>query len=538
MNRPNRAILMGFLTLVVLVLAGVTLSKGGFYINKHEGDTLHLLQMVLRMAQGDWPHLDFVTPIGVFSFLPIVAFLKAGFGVGHAILWSQVLVAVLFLPAIWWVSFSRFKGGWAYLFGAAVLVLILALVHGEGVRAVSISMHYNRWAWAAAFLVIATIFVPNEGKNRPVADGMVVGFGMAAMALIKVTYFAGFALPVLVGLAGRKAGMTVLWAFISGLAVMAAVTLAAGMGFWSAYLNDLIAVSSGNVRTQPSLPFLSVIGAPAYMGGSLVLVSGVILLRQAGRGLEGLILLTLVPSFFYVTYQNFGNDPQWLGLLGMMLFVTLPSGGVRNSLGWNLHKALMLTATAALIMALPSFFNLAYSPFRHMRAVIEDHSPVLPGSGVHEDLQTAQIRANRIDGRIALDGPGTPFMAFTDAEMRDENYEFQGETLPNCSIELGVVAWYSAMAADLKAAGLVGGKTVFAADLLSSYWLYGAFAPLPGAAPWYYGGLPGFDAADYVIVPLCPMSTKLRGLILAEITNQGIVLTEVRRNSMYILFEK
>lgn len=537
MNRPNRAILMGFLALVILVLAGVTLSKGGFYISKHEGDTLHLLQMVLRMAQGDWPHLDFVTPIGVFSFLPIVAFIKAGFGVGHAILWSQVIVAIMFLPAIWWVSFSRFKGGWAYMFGASVLVLILALVHGQDVRAVSISMHYNRWAWAAAFLVVATIFIPNEGKSRPISDGLVVGLGMAVMALIKATYFAGFALPVLVGLAGRKAGMTVLWAFISGLVVMAMVTLAAGVGFWSAYLNDLIAVSAGNVRTQPGLPLLSVIGAPAYMGGSLVLILGVILLRQAGRGLEGLVLLTLAPGFFYITYQNSGNDPQWLGLLGMMLFAVLPTGSLRNSLGWNLHKASMLTATAALIMAVPSFLNLSYSPFRHMRVTVETHSPILPGSGIHEDLQTAQIRARRIDGRVALDGPGTPFAAFTDAKMRDEIYEFQGEVLPNCSIELGVVAWYSTMAADLRASGLATGKTVFAADLLSSYWMFGAFRPLPGAAPWYYGGLPGFDGADYVIVPLCPMSTKLRGLILAEITNQGIVLAEVRRNSMYILFE-
>ncbi|MCP5036606.1 MAG: hypothetical protein GY945_03285 [Rhodobacteraceae bacterium] len=538
MDRVNKAILTGFLVLVTAVLAGAAMSKGGFFIGKHEGDTLHLLQMVLRMAQGDWPHLDFVTPIGLFAFLPIVAFLKAGFGVGHAFLYSQLLVAIVFLPAIWWVSFSRFKGVTAYIFGAAVLVLILALVHGEEDSAVSVSMHYNRWAWAAAFLVIATIFLPNEDKPHPFADGVVLGLGMAVMALIKVTYFAGFAAPVLVGLIGRKAGMTTIWAVLSGLMVMALVTLAGGTGFWVAYFGDLMTVSASQVRPQPSLPLIGVIGSPAYMGGSILLIAGVIFLRQAGRGLEGLMLLLLAPGFFYVTFQNSGNDPQWLGLFGVMLLVIAPNHDIRNGLGWDLQKAVTWTAIGALAMASPSFINLAYSPFRHMRIDPEKHVPLLQGSGVHEDLQTRRVRAKRVDARVALDGAGTPFEAFTDPEMRDEVFVFQEETLPNCYIELGVIAWFSSMSADLRASGLVEGKTVFTADLLSSFWLFGAFEPLPGGSPWYYGGLPGFEAADYVIVPFCPMSTIVRGMILTEISESGVELVEIRRNEMFILYEK
>ncbi len=536
MDRANKAILAGVLVAVTITLAGAALGKGGFYIGKHEGDTLHLLQMVLRMADGDWPHLDFVTPIGLFAFLPIVAFLKLGMGVGNAILFSQLLVAIMFLPAIWWVSLSRFKGLWSYLFGVAVLVLILALVHGEEDRAVSISMHYNRWAWVAAFLVIATIFLPNEGRARPVVDGLVVGLGMAVMAMIKVTYFAAFAVPVLAGLIGRKAGMTTLWAVISGLAVMALITLAGGVGFWGAYLSDLISVSGSEVRPQPGLPLISVMGAPAYMGGSLLLFMGIIFLRQAGLALEGLLLLLLAPGFFYVTFQNSGNDPQWLGLIGLMLITLTPHRDIRNALGWDLQKAITLTATAALAMAAPSFINLTYSPFRHMVVDVSNYAPMLPGSGKNEDLQTANIRAKRLDARVALDGPDTPFANFTDPETRNDLTVFRGEEMPNCSVELGAIAWFSTISADLKASGLTDGKTVFVADLLSSFWLYGAFEPLPGASPWYYGGLPGFDAADFVIVPLCPMSTKVRHLILDEIEDRGIELTEVRRNEMYILY--
>ncbi|MEZ5722485.1 MAG: hypothetical protein R3D59_13215 [Paracoccaceae bacterium] len=35
------------------VLAGATLAKGGLYFDTYEGDTLHLLDIVLREARGN-----------------------------------------------------------------------------------------------------------------------------------------------------------------------------------------------------------------------------------------------------------------------------------------------------------------------------------------------------------------------------------------------------------------------------------------------------------------------------------------------------
>jgi len=63
MERSNGARLFFFLTGLVVVLGAVTLAKGGLFINRHEGDTLHLTEILLRMGQGQWPHLDFVTPL-------------------------------------------------------------------------------------------------------------------------------------------------------------------------------------------------------------------------------------------------------------------------------------------------------------------------------------------------------------------------------------------------------------------------------------------------------------------------------------------
>jgi len=540
MTRPSPAFLGVFLVFVMLLLAGVSLAKGGLYIAKHEGDTLHLLQIVLREARGQWPHLDFETPIGVLATAPIALFVRLGAGIGHAALYAQALVAVVALPAIWWVGASRFKGATAYLFGALVLVLILALVHGEADRSVSFSMHYNRWAWAAAFVAIACAILPSDEEfASPVADGVVIGSALAIMALVKITYFGAFLLPIAVALVARRAWRALGVALVTGLAIALALTLLAGTPvFWLAYLRDLFTVMASDVRPQPSLPLAAVIGAPAYMGGSIVLLLGVVLLRQSGRSLEGLVLLLLVPGFFYVTYQNFRNDPQWLWLVGLLLFTLRPARPQYIALGWEARQALLLAAVAAAAFSAPSVFNLAYSPFRHLVADSTRYVPLLPGSGVHTDLKSPRIRAMRVDAKIALDGPGQPFAAYRDPALRKDETTFAGETWPECEVQLGTIAWFEALSRDLKASGLTDGKTLFPADILSSFWLFGASEPIPGAAPWYYGGLPGWEAADFLLVPLCPLSTRVRKLILDAVTEAGTPLTEVRRTDMYVLYAK
>lgn len=538
MSRSNGAALGAFLLAVVVLLAGVTLAKGGFYIAKHEGDTLHLTQMVLRMASGEWPHLDFQTPIGVLAMAPIALFVKLGWGIGHALLLSQVLVAVVALPAIWWVAFSRFAPLWGAVFGGFSLVMILALVHGETEFSTSFSMHYNRWAWALSFLAIALAVLPARGVKSAVADGFVIGLALAALVLIKVTYAVAFLPPILVALMVLRAWRTIRVGALAGLALAAVVTLAVGTPlFWLAYLRDLATVAASDVRPQPGLGWSAILSAPAFLGGNLVTVGAVILLRQAGRMCEGLVLLLLVPGFAYVTYQNFGNDPQWIGLVALLLVMLEPAREIRNAMGWNVTKGIGLAAVACFAFAAPSALNLIYSPFRHLRTDTAEYLPILPGPGAHEDLYTGALRAQQVVGKVALDGPGSAFAAYTDPQVRDDTLAgFRGETLPECSIDVGMVAWFRAISDDLKASGLADGTSAFVADVLSSYWLYGAFKPLEHGAPWYYGGLPGFENADYLLVPLCPLSPRVRKLVLAAVDAAGAELDEVRRTETYILF--
>lgn len=539
MSRPNPWVLIVFLLTIVVAMGGASVLKGGIYIAKHEGDTLHLLDIVLRMARGELPHLDFVTPIGILAFAPISALVASGLGFGIAFIWAQILFALAILPAVVWVGATRLSAQVAYLFGLFVMVLLLALVHGEAQQSISLSMHYNRLAWALSFLAIALAALPARGPKNQTVDGVIIGLCMAALALLKVTYFVVFVPPVVIAMLMRAQFRALGVAVLTGLVVVAAVTAYTGVAFWSAYLGDLLTVATSGVRTAPSGPVRDVIGAPAYVGGTLLVFFSVILLRQSRERVGGLVLLVLIPGFIYATYQNYGNDPQWLWLLAVLMLAMRPAPEVLNGLGWNMRTVINFTVVAILTAGAPSFFNLVYSPFRNLAEDTSDFTPLLTRSEQNSDLQLYEPRAMRVNIAVADDGPGQPFAAYRDRAERDPLAKIKGEQLPYCSLELGTVAWMDAIARDLEARGFANDTSFFVADLLSGIWMYSdKIKPTPKAAPWYYGGLPGLDQSDYVIVPLCPISNPSRKRILDALEKRGTDdLTEVFRNKLYILYK-
>ena len=279
-------------------------------------------------------------------------------------------------------------------------------------------------------------------------------------------------------------------------------------------------------------------GSPAYLGGSMAAIAGVIFLRQAKVATGGLILLLLIPGFFYVTFQNFANDPQWLLLLAdLLLALRGQAEDTVNGWGWNLRDAIGVTAAVALALTAPSFFNLAYSPFRHMNVDVADYAPILPRGGVHTDLQSIDLRVNRVDAWIALDGQ---IAGLDEYEGRDEPVTFMGDTLATCTVELGLPRIMDTIVRDLEDAGLAEGKSLFAADIFSSHWLFGALVPMDQGAPWYYGGVPGLKDADYLLVPLCPVAQDVQAQVLEIVEGlvevDKIALRELRRTDLYVLY--
>ncbi len=540
MSKPNPWVLTLFLLAIVAVMGGVSVLKGGIYIAKHEGDTLHLLDIVLRMAGGELPHVNFVTPLGILSFAPISALVWAGFGFGMAFILAQILVALMILPAVAWVGASRLSTAQAYMFGAISLVMPLALVHGQSEQSISLSMHYNRFAWMLSFVAIALAILPSKWLSNQKVDGVIIGLCMGALALLKVTYFVAFAPPILIAMIMRAQYRAIIYSLAAGLAVAAAMTAYGGLGYWGAYLGDLLTVSTSGVRSAPSGELGEVVGAPAYLGATMMLLLSVILLRQARESVGGLVLLLLAPGFVYVTYQNFGNDPQWLWLLAVLLLAFRPTTDIVNGFGWNLRRAMSYTAVAVVMAGAPSFLNLVYSPFRHMTEDPSEFMPILSRWERHSDLQLYKPRALNVNISVRDDGPGQAFEAYFQRAERDPLATIKGEKLAYCTVDLGTVAWMESIAQRLEDTGFAKGNTFFMTDLLPAIWMYSdKINPTPNAAPWYYGGLPGLEQSDYVIVPICPISDRIRKDILDDLNARGTDdLTEVDRNKLYILYRK
>ncbi|PPB80619.1 hypothetical protein LV82_01968 [Albidovulum inexpectatum] len=531
----SRAIrLLAFLGLVVGILGGVSLVKGGIYLGKHEGDAMHLAELVLRMADGQLPHRDFMTPIGILAIAPIAAFVSLGQGIGMAFLLAQCLVALTLLPAVLRVAISRLTGVWPWAYGGFVMALCVALVHGEAHSAISVSMHYNRWAWAVAFVVLPLALLLPHAKERPFVDGAIVGIGMAVLALMKATYFVALAPGVAVALIAHRRFAMLGWAVLAGLAIAAMTTLLCGTDFWWAYLQDLLTVASSDSRPAPGEDFVTVVAGPANIGASLSILAAVIFLRQAGRAAEGVALLILMPGLFYITYQNFGNDPQWILLLALLSFALRPDADHRNGLGWRLRDALSYVGVIALALGLASAVNVALSPFRNLAAKTDDTTPLLSHLPQHADLRALTPRLFTIRRVESMTEPGEPFAVFRDRVEHEDPVVLNGETLPECAQEGGITAWFELVSAELEAAGFAG-SAIMGTDLYSAYWLYGDFRPVIGAAPWYYGGLPGIENADYVVIPLCPLSRSLRASMLKSLEETGWQLNEVLRTSLYVV---
>ena len=531
----NGIVLGVALAVAAVVLAALPFLKGAFFIGKHEGDTLHLADIVLRMAEaGQLPHLDFMTPIGIGAVWPIAAFVQAGLGMGHAIFAAQAAVAaLLFLPALR-VALSRFSGALSWGFAFYLMVLCLALVHGEAEASISISMHYNRWAWALAYLAIPLAMLAPLGTPRPWLDGALIGLAMAGLVLIKVTYFVAFAPPVLIALLARKQGWMILSAVLSGLAVAVVVTGLLGVDFWLAYLKDLQSVAGSETRPAPGHPLGSILAAPAYVAGTLTLVAAIIFLRQSGRMIEGMVLLFLLPGAIYVTWQNFGNDPQWLVLLALLAFALRPDEYVVNGFGWRMSEALRIVGIVAVTLGASSILNLMWSPFRHLSMDEEKAVPLLSALPAHHDILVQEPRVYRVSYRTAADGPGTAYAAYNARADWPEPTVLNGETLLDCELAAGYNAWFETVVKDLEANGQ-SGSSVLVADLFSALWLYGDLRPVAGAAPWYYGGTPGIRAADHVLVPLCPTGLNVRTGMVKALEDAGWRLEEERRTDTYIL---
>ncbi|PJE32485.1 hypothetical protein PSM7751_01616 [Pseudooceanicola marinus] len=503
MNRSETGRIIALLIGILAVEAGLIGLAGGFRFNAQAPQMLQLAELVLRSAGGQVAHLDFSSPLGSWSFAPAGLLMRAGMSAGEAMLWAQWGLAVLIAPAVVWIAWSRLAF-WPSL--ALVLLCVtvpLALVPGGTDPVLSLAAQASRWAWALAFLVIPVVlFPPIQGRAGDWADAVVLGLPMAALVMVKP----GFALALLpacvLGLLLSGRGRLLLRALLLALAVLALVTLVAGAAYWPAYGRDLLAAAQGAPSGDR---FGHILLSPAQTLGTVSALAAVGLLwAMRGRSASGSTLLLLLPGFAWMSYQSAGHDALWLAVLGVVL-LGLPGPEVDP----DRERILRSLGGVMLVLIGPVLLNLGYSPVRHAVQPAARYSEVGAGqSGLFaptRDLDRASVL--------------TPW------DTRASGH-FAGRPLPDCRVAEGHLAYVTRMAAVMGASPALDGQMPFVADEMAPQWWVLGWAPLPGSAPQVHGGLPGYDVARYLLVPLCAISPEVRDRILSRIDPDSVTLIE------------
>ncbi len=523
--------------LVVFAAATVALSllAGSLRITGHEGDILQALDAAGRLNAGQLQHIDFMTPLGVLATAPIAWAQALGFGPGMSVLVAQALVCVAVLPLVLMTVQGRLNGRLRIGFAIAAVLMVTALAYGGSNPSTSLAMYYNRWAWVLAAMAVIVLMVPSQVPNAA-RDGIILGVCAAALTLLKVTYLIGLLPFALVAILTWRAWKTFAVALIvAGLLLLAATLAFGGLAFWKAYLGDLLATAASPMRSRPGEEFGSLLGKPAYLPASLAALTAVVFWRKTRRQREGLLMLLLFPGLVFITYQNWGNDPVWLVILAIVLLAIPAPENARQFWGVEAQAFGKVLALVCLVFISPSLINLAGSVPRHFGQGSSEFAPMF-AEPYRADILVRRDTHNAPSAGITI--PGISFAEPSKDKLEPELVLLNGEELPQCDMSSGLVGWLRQLTADIEATGQANGKQVMLADLLDPLWLFGDFQKVEHGAPWYYGGLAGWETADYLAVPLCPLSTKARSERLKSIQATGDRLIEVARTDLVILLEK
>jgi hypothetical protein len=519
--------LLAFFALDVLLL----MLPSQLMITGHEGDLLHMLDAASRIAGGELPHLDFMTPIGILGFAPVAGFLALGFPVGKATLLAQSAMLAVMLPAIWWLGVTRLSRGQAYYFGTVMVVTMLAVVYGGGADTISLSMYYNRWGWSIAFLLLLTILIkPHRQWGEGWVAPLIIGLGMAALAMLKMTFFVPL-LPVVVVLllSQNRRRLLVKALAVGGLTGLALLGWL-GPDYFLAYFHDLLVVTRPqSARMNTGVSLTDVVASAQTLMTSVILFGALLLFRKSGRMQQGLTVLLLAPAFAYITYQNWGTDPKWLHLMVLYIWANLPQAGEGPVLGIPARQGGLALIVAAFTFIFPSLVSMAGTPLRVAGAANAEGFAKLALRDNLSDIWLPKRRVRDIVVRQALAG-WPPLSPDVDPLV------INGYSFPDCELANVVVGPYAGMTRQIEALDGVRGRKVLVADVLNSLWLMGDVAPVHGAAPWYYGDESGLDDADFLAVPLCPTKTSLRAAMVSQAEAAGYGLEEVYRSELMVLY--
>lgn len=187
-------LLIGIVATLSLILVNIGIPP----INTFPTDVTILLDSGWRIINGQTPHLDYYSPLGIFNSLPIAFGMKIGSPSASAIAYGNVLLLVILTPWAWFIARSRISSFNAFLFALFMgLLLVTPRALSNPIQDTTYAMLYNRQGFVLLSMLLLGIFiVPQTYVKTHVKPknmflgGLSSGILLAFLFYCKINYFA------------------------------------------------------------------------------------------------------------------------------------------------------------------------------------------------------------------------------------------------------------------------------------------------------------------------------------------------------------
>ena len=252
-RRPAPVWLLVVTPIALLVPLAIVFARQVSISNGFFNDSLVFFDGIHRIARGQVPHVDFSTPVGALGYwLPYLGREVIGTYAG-AIETASLLLAGVVVPLTSVMLWRRASSATALLIlGVVAGVLVVPLVPGWNPDEISHAMQYNRWGWGLILPLFLLGLPPPEDRPTGIVRGLIGGAFLAALFLIKITYFVyGSVFLVLLLACPDARRRDALVAIVSVVVILAAVLVATG-GMIVAYLKDIALALDADTAVRDS----------------------------------------------------------------------------------------------------------------------------------------------------------------------------------------------------------------------------------------------------------------------------------------------
>jgi hypothetical protein len=254
----SRSYQLFFLLLIGIVasLSIILINIGIPPINALPTDISILLESGWRIINGQTPHLDYYSPLGIFTSLPIAFGMKISSPSASSIAYGNVLLLVIFTPWAWLIARDRLSALNAFLFALFMALLLVApRPLGSPMSEVSYAMLYNRQAFVFLSMLFLEIFItprtPKKAQaNRQFFGGLSSGILFTLIFYCKVNYFAISIFAILLRLILFRFSKAWFFGCLSGvMTVFLGVYILFGLNLFS-YITDISFAAKSQDKIQ------------------------------------------------------------------------------------------------------------------------------------------------------------------------------------------------------------------------------------------------------------------------------------------------